>query len=314
MLQIPFEKAVTIISERTKQPKEDVLGLIEAKLKEFSGLISREGAAHVVANDLGINLLDIHIPLKINEISDNQKSTHVTAKVLQTYDQRTFERNGSQGRVQSVLLGDETGVMRLTFWNDQADLLVDVKPQDILQLNNVAIRKNQDRVELTFGSVSKMLVNPPGVEIEVVNRSAQAASVKIIDIADQGVVEIMGVIVQAYKPSFYPVDKLTNKKVRLDETNQFDPEKHTYAYVLNVVVDDGSETIRCVAFRDQVAQIFDLTHDGVLELKEHEKLFETHHAKILGSLVQLTGRVTKNEMFARNELIIQSLSFNPDPK
>ena len=51
MIKIPYEEIVLKINENTKMPASEIEERVERKLKQLSGLISREGAAHIVANE-----------------------------------------------------------------------------------------------------------------------------------------------------------------------------------------------------------------------------------------------------------------------
>ena len=55
MITIPYEKLLERMQEASGKSKEELAKKIQAKLEELSGLISKEGAAHIVANELGVN-------------------------------------------------------------------------------------------------------------------------------------------------------------------------------------------------------------------------------------------------------------------
>ena len=52
-----YDELINRIKEKGFNDKE-IERKINRKLEELSGLISREGAAHLIANELGINLFD----------------------------------------------------------------------------------------------------------------------------------------------------------------------------------------------------------------------------------------------------------------
>jgi len=55
MIRIPYAEMITKIQEKTGLSQEDVEAKIKDKLTQLSGLISKEGAAHIIANELGVN-------------------------------------------------------------------------------------------------------------------------------------------------------------------------------------------------------------------------------------------------------------------
>ena len=58
MIKIPYEEIVLKINESTKMPASEIEERVEKKLKQLSGLISKEGAAHIIANELGVKLFE----------------------------------------------------------------------------------------------------------------------------------------------------------------------------------------------------------------------------------------------------------------
>ena len=58
MYELPLDEIVTMISKKTGTDRTTITLKIQEKVQELSGLISMEGAAHVVANEMGIELLN----------------------------------------------------------------------------------------------------------------------------------------------------------------------------------------------------------------------------------------------------------------
>ena len=87
-----------------------------------------------------------------------------------------------------------------------------------------------------------------------------------------------------------------------------------YAYLLNVVVDDGTETIRCVFFRQQADRLIGKPSDEILRMRTNMQTFDSVKNDLLGKIVKLAGKVNKNAMFNRIEFVAQNVDANPDPK
>jgi len=68
------------ISKSSGKSVEDINRLVEAKRAKLSGLISREGAAQIVASELGINFDKEKI--KINEIVTGINKVNVFGKII----------------------------------------------------------------------------------------------------------------------------------------------------------------------------------------------------------------------------------------
>ena len=89
-----LDEMVKKISGETGIKEEEILDRIEQKRKELGGLITLEGAAHIVANELGINLfekLSDIIELKIENIIPGMRNVDVIGRVLRIFHQRALK-------------------------------------------------------------------------------------------------------------------------------------------------------------------------------------------------------------------------------
>ena len=83
---------------------------------------------------------------------------------------------------------------------------------------------------------------------------------------------------------------------------------------MNFIVDDGSQNIRAVCFRQQTEQLLKKRQDEILAYKELPERFEEVKHDLLGRMVKISGRVTRNDMFDRLELVAEHVSPDPDPE
>ena len=81
MINIPYDKILEKICQETGKSQDEITKLVETKLKQLPGLISREGAAYIVANELGVSISK-KTPFKINEIPETGFITTFEAKVI----------------------------------------------------------------------------------------------------------------------------------------------------------------------------------------------------------------------------------------
>jgi replication factor A1 len=90
-------------------------------------------------------------PYKIEEIRPDMGGVDLMARVLDPGAPREFLRkDGSKGLVRTVLLGDETGKIRLTLWNDQAKM--SLEEGDTLELLKASSRERYGQVEIQTSS------------------------------------------------------------------------------------------------------------------------------------------------------------------
>ena len=311
MYKIPLPEIKEKIIAGGKIDAEELEAKIRAKINDLSGLISEEGAAHIIANELGIGLINLNkSKLKIKEIYAGMRNLSTVGKVVQKYDVREFSKGDSLGKVCSLVLGDETGTIRVVFWNDQVDLLKKVNKGDILLITEAYVRENNDKIEIHLGNSGEIKVNPPGESISSVRESASYERKKIEELHDgEDSAEIMGTIVQVFDPRFFYVCSPCNKKVveteegfRCNEHGQAAP---LLSYVMNIVLDDGTGNIRGVLWKNQTNHLLEKTEAEVNAYKDNLAAFEEIKNDLLGEQFKFMGRVKKNEMFNRLEFNVQ---------
>ena len=322
MQTMPLAIIIEKITTATSLDEAGVKEKIKQKLDELSGLISEEGAAHIIANELGVKLHDPDAPVTIDKVSQGMRGVTITGKARQVYEVREFKTATREGKVGNFLLTDTTGTIRIVLWNDQADQLKDIAVGDVIKITNAYARSNNDRVELHLGHDAKLYRNPEGVTIEVDITAAtprpQAATKKVAELGpeDQNV-SVIATILQLFDPRYFPVCKECNTRAK-EENGSYTCPTHgqiepTYNYVMNFYLDDGTDNIRCVVWREQLEQLLGKTHDELVALKDQPTAFEQFKTDLLGRIVKVRGRVNNNEAFGRLELVAYEIEKDVDP-
>lgn len=320
---MPYDLIVKKIKENSEMTDEKIELKVKEKLDALSGLISKEGAAHIVANELGVNLFEgVSGRIKIKDIVDGMRNVEILAKVQNVFEVRDFISNKGTGKVGSFFVADETGAMRVTCWHAATDKMTDIKTDDVVIVKGGYVRDNQGRLEVHMNENAEIAVNPEGETIgEVVAKvAAPLAQRKKIDDLEEGsnVVEILGTVVQVFDPRFFEICPQCGKRARQREEN-FVCEAHgnvtpDYSYVMNAFIDDGTESIRGVFFREQAEQLTAKDKESFLEYRKLADKFEEVKTDLLGQIVKISGKVTKNQMFDRLEFLARNVDRNPDPK
>jgi len=319
MINMPLDQIKERISQKTGLSEDEINQKIKAKLKQLPGLISEQGAAHIVANELKVKLFDIGEKLQIKNILSGMRNVDVVGKVLQKYELREFKTEKHAGKVANMLIGDDTGVIRVVLWHKQAELINQLKEGDIVKIRGGYVRDNQGRKEIHLSELSKLIINPPGVNVEVKPYEPPVAVRKnIADIKEDDVnVEILATIVQVFDINFFEVCPQCNKRVRLRDEGflcpthgKIEPE---YNYVLNIYLDDGSDNIRTVFWRQQVEQLLGMDKSQIMVFKDDPSKFEPIKTELLGNIIKVIGRANKNQTFDRIELVVNQVDKSPDP-
>ncbi len=307
MYKIPINEIKEKIISSGKLDAEKLEERIKVKINELSGLISEEGAAHIIANELGIELVkENNDKLKIKEIYAGMKNVNAVGKVVRKFDVHEFAKGDSTGKVCSLIIGDETGSIRVVFWNEQVDLLKNVNADDIILVKNAYVRENNNNKEIHLGDRAELEVNPDGIIIDKVRQGSSFERKPINELIDgTDGVELMGTVVQVFDPRFFEVCPTCSKRAMGGNCTEHGAITPTLSYVLNLVLDDGTGTIRGVFWKNQINHLLEVDEEKMNTFKEDMALFEDVKNDLLGEQFKLMGRVKRNDMFDRLEFNVQ---------
>lgn len=95
--------------------------------------------------------------VKVKDLNADSKHVNLLAKVLSLSEARevTSRYGGSTNRVAEAKIGDETGTILLTLWNENINL---VKPDDVIMIKNGYVTVYQRTLRLNvgkYGSIEK---------------------------------------------------------------------------------------------------------------------------------------------------------------
>lgn len=320
MIKVPYEKIISSIKEQSEISEEGINSKIKSKMDQLAGLISKEGAAHIIANELGVKLFEEKEgKVKIKDILSGMKSVQTVGKVINVYEVREFQRkDGGNGKVGSFFLADETARVRIVMWNDQTDMMSGLKEGTVVEIKNAFAKENNNAIEVHLASNSELIINPEGQSIGEVAQKEGAKRKKIETLIDRDInIELLATVVQVFEPRFYEICSQCSKRAR-PKDGKFVCDSHgevapSFGYVMNAVVDDGTSTIRTVFFRNQLTNLLELENEEILKFKDNPNEFQKIKDNLLGKVVKIVGRVSKNDMFDRLEFVAQLVFPNPDP-
>ncbi|MFH1276463.1 MAG: OB-fold nucleic acid binding domain-containing protein [Candidatus Woesearchaeota archaeon] len=317
MFKIPLPEIKAKILESGKITADALELKIKNKINELSGLISEEGAAHIIANEFGVDLVVQGDKLKIKQVYAGMRDISTLGKVVRKFDIREFAKEDRTGKVCSIVLGDETGTIRVVFWNDQVDLLKNVNEEDILEIKHGYVRENNNAKEVHLGDRGEIVINPAGQKIDSVREGPSHERKKIQELEDGQGAELMATIVKVFDPRFWNTCPRCNKKV-LQMENGFQCTEHgeiqaSLSYVLNLILDDGTSTIRAVFWKNQVNHLLGKKEEEMVVFKDDPSQFEEVKTDLLGEQLKVLGNSKRNEMFDRLEFSVQVVEkANPD--
>lgn len=324
MRNIPISEIIEKIHQETGLSIEMISDQIKAKVHTLEGLVSEEGAAYIVASELGVQLLKAQTKTrKLSELESGDMGIDTAGKVTRIYPIRTFARkDGSVGEVASIVISDPTGTARVIFWDKKTDTIKEGKiiEGDVIRVKDANVKQNNfGGKEIHLNLRSFVAINPKGLEIKA--STAIVSRKKIANLSPGETISIFGLVVKAFSPKFYYACKECRKKVTLTPEGSFclqhNKTQAEQNMLVSFVIDDETETIRCVAFGQTAESVcgftikegYDiLTKDGENALAARVDEF------LLGKTVECSGHVRENKNVSQIELMINNIDLNPNPR
>ena len=147
-----------ILAQRPEVTQEAILQMLKEKRDGAGRLLTDEGAAHMIASDLGISVTNpssFKTSLNVKDLIIGASDVSVSGRVVLAYPSQSFQRrDGAQGRVGRFILEDETGSIMIVLWDEKAELLDQhrVAPGVSIRVNHGYVKAGLDgRPEVNVG-------------------------------------------------------------------------------------------------------------------------------------------------------------------
>lgn len=300
MVQENYERVLKRIAKSSGLEEAEIERRVEAKRAKLSGLISKEGAAQVIAAELGISF--DNEKLKIEGLLLGMRKVNVTGKIVKVISVRAFTtKKGEAGKVANLFLADDTSNIKVVLWDTNHIELIEkgeIGEGKVVEIINASMRDN----ELHLGSFSEFKLSNEifdNVKMERVVKEKNISDFKVND-----GVSTRAFIVQAFEPKFFNVCPECKKKVIQEaedyvcgEHKKVIPEKRA---LINIVLDDGTESIRSVLFHETLPSL------GITELENPERLLNQKE-DLIGKEMVFSGNVRINKFFNNPEFIVNGI-------
>lgn len=306
MLKIPIETVIAKISEKTGLDQASINSAIDEKVQQLSGLVSREGAAHILANQHGVRLFDSSSRLQIKNIIPGMRNVETIGRVIRIFELKEFDSSGRKGQVASIIIGDETASIRIVLWNEQAKKAAELKEGDVVKITGGYVRDRNTTPEVHLNDRSKIAITSEEI------KAMMPKGKKISELEENdSFVEIVGTLIHLFDLRFFEVC-YCGRRARLQDSGYncdvHGEVKPSYAYLLNALADDGSGEISVVFFRNQANKLLDKSYDEILAMREQADLFDVLRTQLLGRQFKIIGRVNRNMISERLEFVAQMFS------
>lgn len=290
----------------------EVASRVDTKMDELGGLVTQEGAAFIVARELGLELFKSEPrshDLKVENVIPGMTSVDIVGKAVKVYPLKEFKKkDGTQGTMGSLIMGDETGMIRVVLWDKASAMLADIPEDSVIRIKNGYTKANQNgEPEIHIKSTSRVTVNPDDVEpgdikprMTKPRASAtprEATERYLADLKDGDRANIRGALIELYDP------KVFQRK---------DGRK---GIVVNAAIDDGTACMRAAFYDKQAEALLEAQLSGGDDMEDTvSKAYEERKSKIIGREVIASVDVRHSDFSGQDELVVQSMVINPDPK
>ncbi|NJL44264.1 MAG: hypothetical protein HC945_03050 [Nitrosarchaeum sp.] len=314
MIEVPYEQIVNKIEQQTDLRKDRIESLVQEKLRQLNGLISKEGAAHIIANEHGVQVLEQRTgKMDIKNLLPGMKNVEVLGKVVRKYELREFTSGTRSGTVANLLLGDSTGTIRTVLWGKQTSTFEQISQGSTLQIRNALVKEGRSQPELHINDTSSIVISPLTVQAnEVIEKPTRK---KLADLAQNDTnVEVLGTIVQVFDPRFFDKCPECGKRVQGTRCETHGEISPTTSYVLNLYLDDGTANVQVVLWANQLQRLIEQDNSTIISYRNQSGSFDSIKTSLLGNIVKIVGKVQHNEMFQRTELVANLVFPHVDPQ
>lgn len=297
MIQGNYDQILQLISKSSGLSIEEIERKIEARRAKLSGLISKEGAAQIVASELGINFEKQK--MKICELLTGMKRINVIGKIVKMNRVIEYNKNGRSGKIGSFLLADDTSNIRAVLWDTNHIALIekgDILEGDFVEVSLGDIRNSELHLS-GFADIKKILP-----VFEKVQEKAVAHKKKLSEVNINDNISVRAFVVQIFGPTFFNVCPECEKKVSMDNLcvthGKVLPKRRA---ILNFILDDGTSSMRSVLFSEQASKV------ASNEELESTELFMNKREEIIGKEFIIEGSCRKNKFSEVSELIVSDI-------
>ncbi len=251
-----------IISKRPDLSGDQILALIEEKKKEGRGLLSDEGAARLVAEELLIQTRGTELGrMQVRDLVSGLNDVSISGRVLLAWPPQQFQRrDGTPGRVMRLVLVDRSGRVRCALWDRHVDIISRAGNLQgrILRIGHAYTRQGlSGETEVHAGERTSIEVDPQDMPTS--------------DFPE-------------FRELFTPLGKLAADAYQVNAVGiiQAEPRHYTFAKedrtgsVLRTVIADESGTIPLVAWNERAEELRQIKKGDILQVLNARARLDTN--------------------------------------
>jgi replication factor A1 len=310
-------------SAKTEIARGDIVKIENAYTKEgMTGEVELQAGnrSRIMKSDKKLKLPklpEIKESYKINEITAELRGFNVVARVIQVFDLREYGESG--GKLGSMVIGDETGTIRVVMWDEKSEITASLKKGDAVKLKNAYTKENLSGVpEIHIGRYSEISITDEKIApIEKIEKS-MIEEKNISGLKDGDVnVKITGEITdidEGRRITFMTCPECKKKVQNLggewfcEACGDITPVENL---VVSATVEDKTGGIKIVVFRENAEKILGMDVGEVMniigETQDEYAPVKQIKTKIIGKKVSLTGKARFSDFSEQLEFVADSV-------
>ena len=219
---------------------------------------------------------------KITDLDEDDVNVKVVARIVELEDTREFTRqDGTKGAVRNMTIGDVSGFIDVTLWEEKTNLPYDTN--EAIKIQNPYVRYNDmsNRYELSIGNSANIL-EPSYSELsslpdiqELLDNLYTEKDIVSLEEEDKNVI-IEGKFSQIFAQRvLIPKCPFCNRTLEEDEEecqncgNYID--KPNYLLMVSGKISDDTGEISITFFNELAEELIGMSHDDIVELYEESE-------------------------------------------
>ena len=252
----------------------------------------------------------IYVTKKIGDLDEDDINFKVIARILELEDVREFSRHdGTTGLVRNMTIGDESGFIAVTLWEDKTNLPYDIN--EAIKIQNPRINYNDmsNRLELSIGNSTNIL-QPSYNELsslpdinELQDILYTKKDISNLELEDRNV-RIIGTFSDPYAQRILiPKCPFCNKTLEDEDEEECENcgnyiDKPNYLLMLSGKIADETGDISITFFNEMVEELIGMKHDDLVAQYEEEErdpgFLEAKIMEVEGKTLELIADVIYN--------------------
>lgn len=244
----------------------------------------------------------------IEELKEGDRDVRIVGRIVGLDDPNEFVRSdGTPGVVRSIEIGDQTGVIRASLWDNKAS--TPLNEGEVVKIENPRIVLRNDQIEMSISRNTPLSTakkeeseNIPSIQ-EIQDKRFPKKKIDEIEETDQNI-KVSGKIVEAYgNKILYEMCPACNKRVNPTENGFIceicgeEIEAPNYLMIIPLVIEDDTGTMRTTFFRKSAEELIEMTTTEVEDI-----------IKKTGDEGSLEDKI--NDLIEREITIIANASFD----